>query len=201
MSNIKRPRRRDPLPKAIASTDYLKIFNATLDTDSGVRDRAILAVFADTGCRLGGLLSLTLERLDIANQRGIVIEKGGRARAVHFTTYTARLLNQWLAVRVSESDKVFTSIRTGAGLTDSGVNQILKRLKNRACVRGRVNPHSFRHNFAREYLRNGGDVITLARLLGHSDVQTTAAYYAVFTEDELKELHDKFTPMNQLKEL
>ncbi|MCU0476789.1 MAG: tyrosine-type recombinase/integrase, partial [Anaerolineae bacterium] len=79
----------------------------------------------------------------------------------------------------------------------SGVHQMLKRLKAKAGVSGRVNPHSFRHNFAREYLRNGGEVVTLARLLGHEDVNTTAAFYAVFSKDELQSQHMKFSPISK----
>jgi site-specific recombinase XerD len=199
MKNIKRPKRRNPVPKAIAQQDYMKLFNATGEGESGVRDRAILAFFADTGCRLGGLLSLTLGNLDLQQRRAVVIEKGGKSRTIVFTFYTAQLLHKWLYFRSSDSDRVFVSMSTGKPLTESGVNQVLKRLKARAKVTGRVNPHSFRHNFAREYIKNGGDVVTLAKLLGHSDVQTTAAYYAVFTNDELAELHEKFSPMNQLK--
>lgn len=200
MSNIKRPRRRNPTPKAISAGDYCALFNATAgEGESGSRDRALLAFLADTGCRLGGLLSLTWENVDLPKGRAVVIEKGGKSRSIVFTGYTARLLQRWRHQFVSDSPHVFISFETRQVLSESGVNQLLKRLKKRAGVKGRVNPHSFRHNFAREYLKNGGDVVTLARLLGHSDIHTTQAYYAVFTDDELANLHEKFSPMNGLK--
>jgi len=66
-------------------------------------------------------------------------------------------------------------------------------------VSGRCNPHSFRHNFAREYLRNGGDLATLAKLLGHSNISTTASYYAVFASDELAQFHERYSPLKSLK--
>lgn len=198
MENIKRQRVVPPEPKAINGEDFVKLFNATEGGRFGERDRAILVFFADTGARLGGLITLTLDNLFIEDQRAIVREKGQRTRSVVFTAYTARILLQWLAVRpASDSRYVFTSQR-GAKLTESGVNQLLNRLKARAKVDGRVNPHSFRHGFAREYLRNGGDLATLARLLGHSDISTTAAYYAVFSQDELADLHEKFSPLNSI---
>lgn len=195
MTNIRRQRSPDPEPKAITAGDFVKLFDATESSRNGERDRAILSFLADTGCRLGGLISLTTDRLDINGQHAVVMEKGQKRRAVVFTSYTARLLYQWLALRDVESEFVFTSERGAQPLTESGINQLLARLKSRAGVTGRVNPHSFRHGFAREYLRNGGDLVTLARLLGHTDISTTAAYYAVFSQDELADLHNKYSPL------
>jgi integrase/recombinase XerD len=80
-------------------------------------------------------------------------------------------------------------------LTDEGVRQLLKRLKAKAGVTGPVNPHAFRHGFAREYLLNGGDLGTLADLLGHSDVQVTWQHYAIFRTAELQAKHDKHSPV------
>ncbi len=198
MRNIKRSKPIKSVPKAINPADFVKLFHATGDDDAGIRDRALLVFLADTGCRLGGLLGLQSERLLIDDKKAIVHEKGNTSRIVVYTNSTARFLHQWLTVRESHTSFVFVSMRTGAGLTESGVNQLLQRLKQRAGVLGRVNPHSFRHNFAREYLRNGGDLVTLARLLGHKNVNTTADCYALFTPDELGELHEKYSPLNGL---
>lgn len=197
MSGIKRAAPSRSEPKAITSGDFIKLFNATIDSPAGVRDRAILAFFADTGVRLGGLLTLELDRVDMDNRRAHVREKGRKLRVVPFTHYTKVLLSHWLEVRVSSSTVLFTTV-TGQPLTESGLHEILKRLKRRANVTGRVNPHAFRHAFAREYLRAGGDLVTLARLMGHEKIDTTAAFYAVFSSDELAEAHEKRSPLNTL---
>jgi integrase/recombinase XerD len=191
MSGIRRHKLPKPKPAALESADFVKLFNATGDNVSGVRNRAILAFLADTGCRLGGLASLKVGDLDIDRRRAVVNEKGGQRRTVHFTAVTARFLYQWLQHRAIEGDSVF-------GLQESGVYQVLKRLKQKAGVNSRVNPHAFRHNFARAYLQNGGDLVSLARLMGHSNIQTTVDYYAIFDETELNEMHDRFTPMKGL---
>lgn len=75
---------------------------------------------------------------------------------------------------------------------------MIKRLKKRAGIKGRVNPHSFRHGFAVEYIKAGGDVATLAKLLGHRNINTTAAFYALFTQNELSEMHNKFSPLREI---
>lgn len=195
---IRRPAKTAPEPKAIAESDFVKLFDAVKGSIAGTRDRAMLATLADTGCRLGGLLSMKLPNMDIVGRRILVREKGDKARWVYFTRYTAELLTLWMRVRNSASEALWTSTVLKRGpLSQSGVHEILKRLKARAGVTGRVNPHAFRHNFAREYIRSGGDVVTLAKLLGHSSVEVTAAYYAVFADDELQEFHDKHTPMKE----
>jgi integrase/recombinase XerD len=197
MTGIRRPKRQKPEPKAVDSADYRRLFDACGDNLSGVRNRAMLAVLADSGCRLGGLLSMDLEGLSLAKRRARVTEKGNKERTVYFTRYTTILLGLWIAQGGIRSGAIWRGIRKGEPLTVSGVHEALRRLKQSAKITGRVNPHSFRHRFAREYISNGGDISTLAKLLGHSDLSTTANYYAVFDEDELAEFHDKFTPMGK----
>lgn len=197
MENIRRPQRINARVKALADQDFVRLFDATVDTRTGTRDRAILAFLADSGCRAGGLLSLKLTDLDIEHRYAIVHEKGDRTRKIFFTNTTARLLKQWLQERPRLSNDVFCSMNTGEALTNSGLNQMLQRLKERAGVSGRVNPHSFRHAFARSYLQNGGDLVTLARLMGHQDITVTSDYYAIFEDSELKHAHNLHSPMNK----
>lgn len=185
-------------PKAIDPADLRKLFEATEDNTAGIRDRAMLAFMADTGCRSNGLLTLTIDRLDINRSYAIVTEKGRRLRAVPFTPFTGDLLSQWLVVRPQIAITVFCALGGkcyGNPLTNSGLHQILRRLAKRAGVKGRINPHSFRHGFAREYLQNGGDLATLARILGHSSTLVTTQFYAIFTDNEVAAMHAKFSPM------
>jgi site-specific recombinase XerD len=81
---------------------------------------------------------------------------------------------------------------TGHALTADGVRLILKRIAHQAGVRGRCNPHAFRHRFVRELLSNGCDLATASQLAGHSSVQVTAAFYARWTTDELRDKHAQF---------
>ncbi|HSN76988.1 MAG TPA: site-specific integrase, partial [Anaerolineae bacterium] len=83
-------------------------------------------------------------------------------------------------------------------LTTEGIRQVLKRLGKKAGVEGPVNPHSFRHGFAREYLLSGGDLATLADIMGHSDVQVTWSSYAIFRTAELAAKHAKHSPIARM---
>lgn len=201
MLRIRMPPRSNKVPKAIALDDLRRMFESTGDSLAGIRDRAILAFLADTGCRAGGLLSLQIPNLYVDQGRAVLHEKGDRTRAVPFTKYTAELLRAWLAVHPGQTSAVFCTLGTeryATPLTMTGLNEILRRLKKRAGITGRVNPHSFRHGFAREYLANGGDLATLARLMGHSDVSVTASFYAVFTDGELAARHELYSPLRNM---
>lgn len=58
---------------------------------------------------------------------------------------------------------------------------------------GHSNPHAFRPEFAKDYLMNGGDLASLADLMGHESVETTKSFYAIFEQDDLKRKHDQFS--------
>ena len=188
MRNIKHPKQPQPSPKSILPEDFVKLFNCA----DSYRDRAMLAFLADTGCRLGGLAGLRIEHINLVDRRARVTEKGEITRNVVFTGYTRVLLLYCFDER--KSGAAWPSLTTGEPLKESGIYQMLKKLKKRAGVTGRVNPHSFRHRFAIAYLEAGGDAISLAKLMG-DDIQTVYHYYAGFMPDELSILHERFSPL------
>lgn len=194
MRTIKYPSKPEPKPKAASLEDIAAMYRAAEKT----RDKAILVFLLDTGCRAAGLVGLRPDDVDLAEHRAIVTEKGNKTRVVVFTSFTANLLAAWIAER--ESAETLFYGRSWEPLTPSGLYQLLRRLARRAGVQGRFNPHSLRHTFAREYIRAGGDLATLSKLLGHRDVSTTVAHYTIFTDLELQEKHEKYSPVNKLRE-
>ena len=198
MKGIKRTPMPEPSPRAITESDFVKLFQATGDGLSGYRDRAMIAMLIDTGVRLGGLAGLQVDDVDIVNRRARVLEKGRKSRHVAFSFATSQLIQLWLFQRNQPSPALWTSINDHAPLTTWGIRQVLKRLRQRAGVTGRSNAHSFRHAFAKMYLLNGGDLVTLAKLLGHESIQTTVEYYGVFTADELSDEHNRRSPLMKI---
>jgi len=191
------PKRREP--KAI-SLDDVRALLATAKGDSlaDVRDRAMILFLFDSGCRAGGLCGLQVDDLHLEAGLALVYEKGGKSRFVMFTPQTAEALRAWLAVRPEGGQAVFVGLKRKTALTPSGVWQMLKRRAERAGVEGAANTHAFRHGFARFYLLDGGDLGTLADILGHSSVEVTKAYYAVFTLQELREKHRRHSPIRKV---
>ncbi|MCH8093416.1 MAG: tyrosine-type recombinase/integrase [Chloroflexi bacterium] len=195
------PKLPPAVPKGIAREDAIKMLEGCGGSPAGKRDKAIMLFFLDTGCRVGGLCDLKFEDLDLLHKRGQLLEKGDRTRIVMFGKRTSRALEEWLQVRpYPDNEFVFTSLSGDSPTNPNLVIQMLRRVKKRVGVSGRVNPHAFRHAFAREYLLNGGDLATLSQILGHSSLAVTKQYYAVFTMEELREKHTAFSPVRNLPE-
>lgn len=202
MTGIRLSPRRRGEPKAITMDDLARLMDVTGNDQMGLRDRAILAFLADTGCRAGGLITLTPDHLNIDAGQALLTEKGEKMRPVPFTRQTGALLQRWMNVRPVEATTVFCGLSNthyGRPLAHAGLYQILERLKIKAGVKGRVNPHSFRHAYAREMLKNGCDLASLSQLMGHGSVQVTEMFYAVFTPQELAARHEQFSPLRNLE--
>lgn len=200
---LKVPKPPRDKPKAITNADLQALLAAIdADTVAGKRDRALILLLADSGCRVGGLVRLDVEDVDLERCSVVLREKGGKLRNGFFSDLTKRAIKAWLAVRPdNKGSRLFVNLGTRGDdfLTDQGVREMLKRLKHKAGVQGPVNPHSFRHGFAREYLSNGGNLASLADTLGHSDVKVTWQAYAVYTTDELKVAHERYSPVAQME--
>jgi site-specific recombinase XerD len=198
---IKTPRPKRKEPKGISWEDFLALLKTTEGgTPIDVRDQAVMMLLLDTGCRVGGLCGLTIDDLDLERRRALVREKGDKARFVFFQEETARALAVWLAMRPRDKGPwLFVSLHGKSDrLSARGISHMLKRRGARAGVVGPVNPHAFRHGFARLYLMNGGDLGTLSDILGHSDVSVTKLFYGVFLTDELQARHARFSPIARL---
>jgi site-specific recombinase XerD len=78
-----------------------------------------------------------------------------------------------------------------------GLQHMLRRLKGRVGVTGRLSPHSLRHTFARSYLVNGGDVFSLQRMLGHTSLDMVKRYVAL-TDFDLVTRHASASPADRL---
>jgi site-specific recombinase XerD len=198
---VQTPQRREP--KAVDLEDFRRLLAATADnTPDDIRDRALLLLLADTGARAGGVCHLRLGDVDPARMTVRLTEKGEKTRVVPLSETTVAAVAAWLVVRPAvDVNWIFVTLgprNYGARLSEDGLKEVLRRLKRQSGVKGRVNPHSFRHGFAREWIRNGGDIATLARILGHSDPAVTARFYSVFSDQELTDFHRRFSPVARM---
>lgn len=195
-------------PKAISLDDMRALLAAAAGNDAAnLRDTALLFFLADTGARAGGVTHVKLQDLQFNGKPFVrLTEKGKKTRIVPLSLSTTKAINAWLSVRPggdASGDWLFINlggVAKGPRLTEDGLGEILRRLKRKAGVTGPVNPHSFRHAFAREWLRSGGDLASLARILGHADASVALRSYAVFADNELQPFHAKFSPVSQLSD-
>ncbi len=149
-----------------------------------LRNQAMLALLLDTGVRAGELASVELHGVRWEERAISVCGKTGH-RSVP-AKESLRFLRRYISRERQSSDGVegvFTG-RSGQQLTGRDVTVIVRRIALEANVRAtKLGPHTFRHTFALEYLRSGGDIFSLMRILGHSNLKTTEQYVRWLTGD------------------
>ena len=188
---LRRPGIPKEPPKDMRPDDLERLLLAA-EAESA-RDYAIVCFLADTACRVGGLVGLTLADLDLAERRARVVEKGSRSRYVHFKERTEHALRRYLDEErpAGSGPRVFVGLR--GPLTTGGIYQIIKRLARKASVRGRYNPHSMRHAWARQAIKRGANLKEIQEILGHISIVTTTTFYAVYLDEEIHERHGQLS--------
>ena len=155
-----------------------------------LRDRALVLFLADSGIRRAELLALNWGDVDFSTGAVIIRRgKGGKARVAAIGATTRRaLLAYRRSLSCTQGDTPTFQTRRGNRMCGPGMRSIFPRLSAR--VGFLVTPHILRRTFARHSLRQGMDLITLQRLMGHSDVSMTARYDKLLTEDLVAEHED-----------
>jgi len=190
MTRLRMPKKPKLLPRAISRDDFDKMLEAA----HLARDRALLLMLRDTGCRAAEIAGLKIGDVDLARGIVLVCGKGNQQRFVFLQPKTRTAVQEWLQERgeYTDADKVFAS---GEGdFKPSTIYQVLARRAKDAGIVGRFNPHSLRHGFGRDWVLSGGDVSSLADVLGHSDIETTRVYLR-FNTAELQRLHQRYSPV------
>lgn len=176
---LKRPRLPKQYPYILNDEQVHNLLRACdASTWTGQRNYTMLLTFLDTGIRLAELIGLTLRDVDLNRGALLVHGKGGKDREVYMGRKLRKEMAKWLKVRgfYPYEEHVFIT-KTGEPLNPRGVERIVERLAKKAKIQGvRCSPHTLRHTFATNFIRNGGDAFTLQKILGHTDIQTCMVY-------------------------
>ena len=158
----------------------IKYFNGS--DYMSVRNKMILMVFFDTGIRLAELINMKMDQ--IQDSYFIIYGKGRKERVVPKNPAVGKFLYKYLTAREKyfmgrhfEEEYVFLS-KNGRQLTNEGVRVFMREAAEAVGVnpKVRVSPHTCRHTFAHQQLKNGLDLYSLSRLLGHESVAITQRY-------------------------
>ncbi len=164
---------------------------------TGDRDEAIVRLLADTGIRASELCNATIRDLDLENRRLKVYGKGSKERILPIGDTTIKALWHYLVRRpdAGPSYPLFVvSTNKRKPIRRRLLHQTIQRIGERAHVLD-AKPHRFRHTFAIQYLRNGGDIYTLQRLLGHSTLDMVRRYLAIAQAD-VERAYRKASPLD-----
>lgn len=162
------------------------------------RAYALAVTALDTGIRVDEALGLRQEDLDFDNLLLKVRGKGRKERVVPFSFELRRVLFRWAQARTKHrwpAEWVFPT-RGGARLNQRNALRAHHILLRRLEI-PRSGFHRLRHTFATSYLQNGGEVVRLSRVLGHTQITTTMRYLHLMTTD-LQKPHQQLSILNRL---
>jgi len=189
MARVHAPR-VDLEPLAPADLDAVKAILATCDpkTEIGARDKAAILALLDSGLRASEFLALNVGDLDTRTGALTVRHsKSRKARVAFLGAKARREVLRYLAFREVGPNSPLWATLGGERLCYTGLRDILRRRARQAGVAAPT-LHSFRRAFALLALRNGVDLVSLQRLLGHADLSVIRRYLAQ-TEADLQEAH------------
>jgi len=170
------------------------------NTFNGDRDAAILLCLLDTGARANEFLSINLE--DINQARGDILirqGKGRKPRTVYIGKLSKRALRRYMNHRQDDNTALWVTIpRHGSErLSYDGLRGILTRRAKRAGMEAQ-SLHDFRRAFALAMLRNGTDIFTLAKLMGHEGISVLQRYLKQ-TNLDTEEAHRRAGPVDNAR--
>lgn len=175
--------------------------NIPTDTETGLRDRAIIELLYSGGLRVSELVKLNRDSINLDRREFIVRGKGSKDRPVFISEAAADRVREYLAARTDALVPLFlnnsknqTAVDTSGDyrrLTARSIERIVNKYAKMAGITKHVSPHTLRHSFATDLLMNGADIRSVQAMLGHADISTTQIYTHV-TDQHLKEIHERF---------
>jgi integrase/recombinase XerD len=164
---------------------------------TAARDRALVLFLLDTGLRVGEVTRLTIEDVNLELGEVLVGPYGkgikSRPRIVYLGKTARRAMWLYLSKHRADakpSERLFE-------MDGDTIRQLLRKLGERAGVKN-VHPHRFRHTFAIMFLRNGGNIFFLQKLLGHANLEMVKVYLNIVQSD-VSQAHSQASPADNWK--
>src|SRR3989338_118512 len=180
-----------------------------------LRDRAILLTLFSTGLRVSELVSLKQQAVNVERGEFTVRGKGDKLRLVFLSPDAAAAIKQYVKKRTDNHPALFIAHSSvgqsvtkeieafgkglrvadegpkAIGLSARSVQRLIHKYAMLAGITHKVSPHTLRHAFATDLLRNGADIRSVQTMLGHASITTTQIYTHV-TNEGLREAHKKY---------
>lgn len=207
LRELKPPRVKTTLPKAITHEEFEKLFQAAEGSTVAktIRNRMTLVFLYGLGCRVTELIGLNLNDFSEVDKYVKVLGKGGKQRLIPLTESVSAALDQYL--KEARPHLLLTEhVNNSMLLNDRGhrpsrvdVWRWLASWSAKAGFDEPVHPHRFRHGCATALLEGGADLRSIQVMLGHASIQTTQVYTAVTTNTAQKAIEEHH-PLSKIKD-
>lgn len=197
------PKQEKFLPHFLSVDDAFRLVEAAnREETSSLRDRAILELFYSSGIRIGELVSLDREDINLSDGLIKVKGKGRKERIVPVGSKAIEAMKRYIEETVHGSqfkaqDERFPLFlnRNGKRITERSVRRIVLKYSMES-LKQTVKPHTLRHSFATHLLDAGADLRAIQELLGHKSLSTTQKYTHLGM-DKIMEVYDKAHPRSK----
>lgn len=161
------------------------------DNCNVIRDLAIIDLLYSTGIRVGELVNLNIDDIDLEARECVVYGKGDKERRVYFDAKAKLHLRTYIESRTDNNEALFVSLDAPHNrLKISGVEIRLRKMGRRLNL-DRIHPHKFRRSAATRAIDKGMPIEQVQRMLGHSQIDTTMQY-AMVNQNNVKVSHQKY---------
>lgn len=190
---ISNPKLEKKLPSFL-SYEEIRIVLDSIDTDNilSIRNKMIIELLYATGIRVSELRNIKITDIDFNNKSIKVFGKGSKERIVYFGDYAYDTIKLYLDNRELKSEYLILNNK-GKQISVRGIELIIKNVIDKACIKTKVSPHTFRHTFATHMLNNGCPLKSVQELLGHASLSSTEIYTHI-TDDYIKSEYLKNMP-------
>ena len=192
------PKKEKPLPKFIREKDMDRLLQPEMwgDTYKDICARTIILLFYETGMRVGELVMLDDEMVDLDNRQLKVTGKRNKQRIIPFGAELEQALRDFVRLRdeqVERTEKGFFVNEKGQRVTYEQVRRMVKNHLGRVTTQQKRTPHVLRHTFATTMLNHEAGLESVKQLLGHESLATTEIYTHT-TFEQLKKVYEKAHP-------
>lgn len=190
---ISNPKLEKKLPTFLSYEDMRKVIDS-IDTEDalGLRNKMIIELLYATGIRVSELKNIKINDINFSDNSIKVMGKGSKERIVFFNNHSLKAINDYLNARQFISEYLVLNNK-GKQITVRGIELIIKNIIDKACLKVKVSPHTFRHTFATHMLKNGCPLKSVQELLGHVSLSSTEIYTHI-TDDYIKTEYLKNMP-------
>ncbi|MDD4250571.1 MAG: tyrosine-type recombinase/integrase [Candidatus ainarchaeum sp.] len=178
IDEIKTPKKSKSLPKILNKDEIKLLFNAT----KFGRNRLILKFIYGSGCRVGEVVKLKVDDINIKERTAMIRSgKGNKDRLIILSKNWIIDLKKYLKKKKIKSEYVFSK-KNGTPISSDTIQRIIKESAKKAGITKTVTPHCLRHSYATHLLEAGTNIRYIQTLLGHSNLNTTQIYTNVANE-------------------
>ena len=187
MKRIHKIKTKTVVKNTISDEDIEKL----RDHCSNIRDLAMIDLLYSTGMRVGELVNLNIDNVDMEQRECIVYGKGDKERKVYFDAKAKIHLLNYLNSRSDTNPALFVTLDAPhERLKISGVEIRIRELGRKLGLE-RIHPHKFRRTMATRAIDKGMPIEQVQKILGHSQIDTTMKY-AMVNQNNVKTAHQKY---------